>query len=341
MMGKKSRNETVDRLMAIARQHIRQERGCSDGGDGDSDGGGAAMPDQPGCTIRLLPERLRVDAAGVASAVNPVNMPQAFMALSAAVPDEPLALTLSIGKYWGPAPRTLTVSFTEPTPGLLRARILEHMNAWTRCCGIGFRLTEGTGQVRISRAGSGYWSYLGTDILLIPKNRPTMNLQGFSMATPESEYRRVVRHETGHTLGFPHEHMRRELVARIDRQKAYAYFGATQGWTPAEVDAQVLTPLDQASILGTPADETSIMCYQLPGSITKNGVGIKGGLDINATDCAFAGKVYPRGSHAPAAHDALAGGAFLDQMPDDWSAQEDVDVESLIEELVAEREPVD
>jgi len=56
---------------------------------------------------------------------------------------------------------------------------------------------------------SGYWSYLGTDILHIPKNRPTMCLENFSMDTLESEYKRVVRHETGHTLGFPHEHMRR------------------------------------------------------------------------------------------------------------------------------------
>ena len=62
--------------------------------------------------------------------------------------------------------------------------------------------------MRISRGGGGYWSYLGTDVLLIPKNRQTINVQGFTMNTPESEYRRVVRHETGHSLGFPHEHMR-------------------------------------------------------------------------------------------------------------------------------------
>ena len=51
-----------------------------------------------------------------------------------------------------------------------------------------------------------------------------MNLQGFTMNTPEAEYRRVVRHEAGHTLGFLHEHMRRELVARIDPEKAYEYY---------------------------------------------------------------------------------------------------------------------
>jgi hypothetical protein len=121
-----------------------------------------------------------------------------------------------------------------------------------------------------------------------------MNLQGFTMSTPESEFRRVIRHEAGHTLGFPHEHMRREIVARIDRQKAYDYFGRTQGWSPAMVDQQVLTPLDERSIFGTTsADQTSIMCYQLPGLITKDGRPILGGGDINPIDQGFAKRIYP------------------------------------------------
>jgi len=88
-----------------------------------------------------------------------------------------------------------------------------------------------------------------------------MNLQGLTMNTPDSEYRRVIRHEAGHTLGFPHEHMRRALVARIDREKAYEWFRRTQGWDRATVDAQVLTPLEEASLMRTPAGQTSIMCY--------------------------------------------------------------------------------
>jgi hypothetical protein len=56
-----------------------------------------------------------------------------------------------------------------------------------------------------------------------------MNLQGFTMNTLESEFRRVVRHETGHTLGFPHEHLRRQIVDNIDPDRAYAYFKQVQG----------------------------------------------------------------------------------------------------------------
>jgi hypothetical protein len=44
----------------------------------------------------------------------------------------------------------------------------------------------------------------------------------------------VIRHETGHTLGFPHEHMRKDLVAKIDPDKAIAFFSETQGWSAEE-----------------------------------------------------------------------------------------------------------
>jgi hypothetical protein len=142
-----------------------------------------------------------------------------------------------------------------------------------------------------------------------------MNLQGFTMNTPESEYKRIVRHETGHTLGFPHEHMRKDLVARIDRQKAYDYFLRAQGWDKATVDAQVLTALDERTLMGTPVDQTSIMCYQLPGSITRDGRPILGGVDIDPSDYAFADKIYPKPGHAMG----------LEQ-EESWAESEDVEV---------------
>jgi len=281
---------------------------------------GEELPaDVPGCTIKSLPRRLLIKAATNAMRINPVNSPMAAPIggdPSFGVMD-PMRIAVLTAKYWGPTPRQLTVSFMESTPGDLRSRIIAHMNEWTSTACISFVETSGTGDVRISREGSGYWSYLGTDIKLIPQNRPTMNLQEFSMSTPESEYKRVVRHETGHTLGFPHEHMRKGLIARIDPKKAYQYFLTNQGWDKAMVDAQVLTPLDQSSLMGTPEDQTSIMCYQLPASITKDGKPIIGGTDINPTDFAFAGRIYPKpGAVAQAA--APKGDAG------DWDESEDV-----------------
>ncbi len=271
----------------------------------------------PGCVVKSLPKRLLIPAAATAKRINPMNAPvfgpMAALDVGFQV-DEPLRIAVITSKYWGPTPRQLTVSFMESPAANLKARIISHMNAWTRTGCISFVETNGTGDVRISFGPGGYWSYLGTDILHIPKNRQTMNLQGFSMNTPESEYKRVVRHETGHTLGFPHEHMRKALVARIDPAKAYAWFLRTYGWDKATVDAQVLTPLNEASLMGTPADQNSIMCYQLPGLITKDGKPIVGGTDIDTTDYEFCGTIYPKPkhTHATSPHE------------EDWAESDDV-----------------
>jgi hypothetical protein len=278
------------------------------------------------CIPKGLPDRLLMKAAEVACKINPVNSP-VFAPFAQADAGfqvlEPQRIAVLTSKYWGAKPRKLTVSFMETTPADLRARIISHMNAWTKTGGVSFVETSGTGQVRISRGGGGFFSYLGTDVLLIPKNRQTMNLQGFTMNTPESEYKRVIRHETGHTLGCPHEHMRKALVARIDPQKAYDYFWRTQRWDKATVDAQVLTPLNEQSLMATPPDQTSIMCYQLPGSITRDGKPILGGTDINATDFAFIGKIYPKVGAALAMDEGEPAA-----MPNDaWDESEDVDVD--------------
>src|SRR4029077_11004399 len=130
-------------------------------------------------------------------------------------------IALLTSKYWGPSARRLTVSFLEKPAYQFRLLVLRHMNAWNKGgTNVHFVYTTGTGDVRVTTAPDGYWSYLGTDIHMIPTDEPTMCLESFSASTPDSEYRRVVRHETGHTLGFVHEHMRKELVARIDPAKA-------------------------------------------------------------------------------------------------------------------------
>lgn len=287
-----------------------------------TDGNGYEHPDlanQGVCTPKSLPKHLQVRAAKTATDTNPMNAPVFGFtptddALAALVSD-PLRIAVLTSKYWGTARRRLTVSFLETTPADLRSRILSHMNAWS--CGIQFVETSGTGQVRISRGAGGYWSYLGTDIQHIAPHRQTMNLEGFTMNTQPSEFNRVIRHEAGHTLGFPHEHMRREIIARIDRQKAYDYFRRTYGWSQTMVDQQVLTPLDERSIFGTPTDQTSIMCYQLPGLITTDGRPILGGMDINATDLAFAQRIYPRGAASMQQDRATAGESYEQSYQDD------------------------
>ena len=259
------------------------------------------------CTPKSLPRDRWVPAAAIATRVNPANHPR-LERLVRVIPGfqvDRARIAVVTQKYWGPQGVKLTVGFMDDAKTDLRKRILLHMNAWAKTANVRFVETQTDPQTRIARIDrgpqSGYWSYVGTDILSIAPNDPTMNLEAFTMQTPESEFHRVVRHETGHTLGFPHEHMRRELVAKIDEEKAIAYFGQTQGWSPDEVRQQVLTPIEEASIRGTEhADPNSIMCYQIPGSLTKDGQPIIGGLDIDKLDYSFAGQIYPKGPSSPA-----------------------------------------
>jgi Astacin (Peptidase family M12A) len=250
------------------------------------------------CTPKRLPQKEWEKAADTAVAINPVNRAPVHRLMRIMPGFTPTKAHLSVltTKYWGAKGVKLTVSFLDNPSAELRRRILLHMNSWAKTANVTFVAANTDPQVRIARVpNDGYWSYLGTDILHIKKAEPTMNLDSFTMQTPESEYHRVVRHETGHTLGFPHEHMRRTLVAKIDEAKAIEYFHRTQGWSADEVRYQVLTALEDSSLLGTAsADARSIMCYQIPGEITKTGEPIVGGTDIDKWDYEFVSLIYPK-----------------------------------------------
>jgi hypothetical protein len=256
------------------------------------------------CALKALPKEKLVSAASRAVQINPTNHPATHLwAMSgvgtAASTLPPEAIAVLTTKYWGAGGVKLTVGFMEPIDQDLKDRILSHMNAWSTYGNVTFTAVTTDPQVRITRDTGGYASYLGTDILSIDSSQPTMWLQAFTMNTEESEFHRVVRHETGHTLGFPHEHMRKEIVANIDSEKAIALFMRTQGWSREEVIAQVLTPLDQSTLNAAPIDPESIMCYALPGSIMKDGQPVPGGTDIDAEDGSFAATIYPKTGAEP------------------------------------------
>lgn len=238
------------------------------------------------CMIKQLPDHKIITAAATAVSINPVNRPAGI--------DTPERIALLTTKYWGAGGVHLTVGFMEPISDALADKLISFMNMWGNTSNVSFTRSKMGAQVRISRGQGGYWSYLGTDILHIPTNQQTMNLEGFDESMPESEFYRVVCHETGHTLGFPHEHMRKAIVSRLDPKKTITYFMATQGWSAQEVQQQVLTPLDERSLMSTPADVDSIMAYFLPGSITIDGIDIPGGIQIDISDAAFAASVYPK-----------------------------------------------
>jgi len=256
------------------------------------------------CLPPPIPSDKLEEAARKAIAINPRNR--------SAIPEFPVPddappidrLTVVTRKFWGADGVRLTVGFLDNPSMQLRNKILSHMNAWNQTANVEFTQTEqvNDADVRINRQKTdddhwnGYWSFLGTDIHVFsgPYNQ-TMNLEDFSENTPDAEFFRVVRHETGHTLGCPHEHMRADLVAKIDRQKAISYYRRRTGWSEAQVIRQVLTPLDPDSLNATPiADPNSIMAYHVPAAVTIDGIAIAGGTDISPADYNFIASVYPK-----------------------------------------------
>ena len=254
------------------------------------------------CTPKALPRSKWVQAAQRAVELNPHNHAPVEGLMRVMRDFKPTAERIAVvaTKYWHTGGVRLSVGFLDGESTTLKKRILSHMNAWSKTANVKFVLGGKSSDVRIARMGGpdgGYWSYVGTDIQSIPMDEPTMNLEAFTMSTPESEFHRVVRHETGHTIGCPHEHMRRALVKLIDPKKAIAFFAKTQGWSAAVTRAQVLTPIEEGTLIATQTpDPHSVMCYQIPGVITRDGKPIIGGTDIDPLDYAFMATIYPKGT---------------------------------------------
>jgi hypothetical protein len=258
---------------------------------------------RPVCVPKYLSPAAAAEAIRRTIDLNPGNAVQRRQVMRTPVgrAGGPSRLSVVVGLRWPVTGVKLTVRFLDNPEAALRRRILGHMNSWSKTANIQFSETRGDAMVRIARLDSpeesaGYWSYVGTQVLgVVDQDEPTLNLDGFTMRTSEAEFKRVVRHEAGHTLGFEHEHMRSGIVKRIDRKKAFKYFDLTQGWSREETLEQVLTPLANASLMGTvESDPVSIMCYQLPGAIMIDGKSVPGGRDINKRDYAFAAAVYPK-----------------------------------------------
>lgn len=163
-------------------------------------------------------------------------------------------------KYHNPN-EVITYSFIEGTEAQkehVRKGIAKIIEA---APGVKIEEVESAGEVRISfNPNIGSWSYVGTDIFLIPQQNATMNI-GWT----ESSHR-VVIHEWLHTLNFSHEHIR---GINFDWPKVYAHF-ARSGWSKSQVD-QNLKMSHPEDYDFTDIDEASIMMYYIDCDLTTDG----------------------------------------------------------------------
>lgn len=116
----------------------------------------------------------------------------------------------------------------------------------------------------------GNWSRVGRYSQNNPQKTFTLNLE-WDSSTTEWEHMRSACHETGHLMGLEHEHQNPVGGIEWDEEAVYKFYGVTQGWTREQVRSNLLEHYDGKDVVNTGFDPESVMLYQIPASLTKNG----------------------------------------------------------------------
>ncbi|KAI6747861.1 hypothetical protein HG531_008403 [Fusarium graminearum] len=145
------------------------------------------------------------------------------------------------------------------------------------------------------------WSYVGTENLAIPANKPTMNFGWLTDTNPDMEFSRVIIHEFGHALGCIHKHQSPAGGIPWDKEKAYAYYSSGNNWDRETVDRNIFDYYSFTISRFSDVDKSSIMMYEVPKSITTNGYFTVSNTKLSDTDKTFIAGVYPPSGAAASA----------------------------------------
>jgi hypothetical protein len=251
------------------------------------------------CVDVQLPIELQVEASERAIEENPSNLPifqnRPGMGVAAA---SPFTLALITGKKWQNG-RTLHVRFLEGAPAI-RAKVQQFALQWNQFANLQIVFDDSpNAEIRISFQKDGSWSYIGTDCLTIPKDKPTMNYGWFDSSTEDEEYARTVIHEFGHALGCIHEHQHPQAGIPWDKPAVYRYYmGPPNNWTREQVDVNLFQKYSADQTQFSTFDKESIMLYPVDNSLTLGNYEIGWNRQLSNTDKTFIAACYPKAKPA-------------------------------------------
>lgn len=196
-------------------------------------------------------------------------------------------------KKWEPG-RTLRIYYMDGDPVIID-KVNQVYPEWTQYANIKFEVTDDPrAEIRISFREPGSWSYIGTDALLVPSNKPTMNYGWLRRDTSDTEYRRVVLHEFGHALGLIHEHQNPATDIPWDKEAVYNYYsGSPNFWDRAQTDRNLFWTYGRDKTQFTEFDRDSIMLYPVEQRFTKGNFEIGWNNALSETDKEFIAQQYP------------------------------------------------
>jgi len=198
-------------------------------------------------------------------------------------------------KKW-PHGQTLKVSFLDGDT-YVQEKVRNIAKEWENYANIKFEfIEEKNGDIRVAfMLGNGSWSAIGKDASARPLNIPTMNYGWLTPNTDETEFRRVVLHEFGHTLGAIHEHQNPANGIQWNKENVYRYFmGPPNNWPREEVDHNIFDRYSKTITNYTDFDANSIMIYDLPAEFTLNNQPVGNyNTELSETDKTFIRILYP------------------------------------------------
>ena len=234
------------------------------------------------------PYDLCVDAYVHGERFDPSMLPRPTDLLRA--PPEELALAWR--RQWQPG-RELRIRFLDGEPDL-HDKVRAHAETWLRHASLGFKFGNyADAEIRVSFAGQGYWSLVGTDAMRAGRAAPTMQLGGFTSAEDDVQLRRTVLHEFGHAIGCIHEQASPAASIPWDEPKVCDFYRQWQGWDETTIYLNVLQRYSAEGTRYSNYDPASIMQYPVPAHLTRDGYEVGWNNELSDGDKSFIARMYP------------------------------------------------